>query len=133
MITDHQKNIRIPKWVITILNQIYEIERKTQKKECYEKIRRNLDKIKDVFTYDLSPDNEIFYEDPYGQPYSDSRVDLEANIAGTEHTENLYVIDVIKPIIRIKTKQHTSKVIQKGIVTVQAKSPSQDKDNEQHD
>ena len=63
---------------------------------------------------------KLYYEDPMGQVFSETRTDLEASITGT-NTENLYVVEVIKPIIRIGDRQF-SRVVQKGIVVVESKT-----------
>jgi len=112
----------IPKIYFTLLNQVYEIERKVGNLEGFEKIRRNIERMKDVIRSESVPEKEIYYEDPMGQSYDDTRNDLEAHIAG-EGTEELVVIDVIKPIIRMRGKQHlsSSRVVQRGMVTVETK------------
>ena len=56
-------------------------------------------------------------ENPKGQEYNETRTDVEANIIGNS-VENLIIVDVIKPIIRVKQNK-TSQIIQKGIVIVQ--------------
>ena len=61
-------------------------------------------------------------ENPINQKYKETRTDVEANISG-DSTENLIIVDVIKPIIRIKQGK-VSKIIQKGIVIVQDKNIS---------
>ena len=59
----------------------------------------------------------LFVIGPQENP--ETRTDLEASITG-EGTENLYVVEVIKPIVRIGDKSF-SRVVQKGIVIVQSK------------
>jgi len=111
---------------VTLLNQIYEIESKMKDLKEGHKIIRNVDRMKEVFQeYQESGDTTfgLFYEDPMGQFYDESRSDLDAHIAG-EDLENLVVIDVVKPIIRYKEKaqgHEISKVVQNGIVTVSSK------------
>ena len=99
MQTRTQPEQKVPKMYLTILNHLYEIERKVGDLDEFKKISRNIQKIKDAFL--LEDGNEIFYEDPMGQKFDETRLDLDAHIVG-ENTENLVVIDVIKPIIRIK-------------------------------
>ena len=53
--------------------------------------------------------------------------DLDATIAGTG-TENLVVVEVIKPIIRAIVKDgadESSKIVQKGIVIVESRKEQQ--------
>ena len=106
--------IEIPKWILQVLNNVCDIERKLSIHGDPGNVRRNIEKIKDTFESE-----KIFYEDPFGQRFSETRTDLEASITGTG-TENLHVVEVIKPIIRVGNKQF-SRVIQKGIVVVESK------------
>jgi hypothetical protein len=54
-----------------------------------------------------------------GQIFKETRTDLEATISGSS-TEDLHVVEVIKPIIRQGSRQF-SRVAQKGIVIVESK------------
>jgi hypothetical protein len=105
--------LEIPRYLLTLLNSIYEIERKLKIHGDPGNIARNLDRIKETFA-----SQQLFYEDPVGQPFKETRTDLEATISGAS-TESLYVAEVIKPIIRAGTPAY-SRVIQKGIVIVQS-------------
>jgi len=122
---NNSQEIKVPKLYITLLNQLYEIERKLGGSEEYEKIARNIERMKDVFCYEISPENantELFYENPMGQTYNETRNDLDAHIIG-EGTENLVVVDVIKPIIRIGNRQQgLTKIVQRAMVTVESKA-----------
>ncbi len=111
--------IEIPKWLLTVLNSVYEVEQKLALHGDPGNASRNIERIKETIR------NEgLFYEDPMGQPFKETRTDLDATISG-ESTEDLFVAEVIKPIIRvsiIRDGQETfARVIQKGIVVVQAK------------
>jgi hypothetical protein len=55
-----------------------------------------------------------------GQDFAETRTDVEASITGSS-TDNLKIVEVIKPIIRAGVPSN-SLVIQKGIVVVQTKS-----------
>ena len=55
-----------------------------------------------------------------GETFNETRTDLEASITGSG-TENLHVVEVIKPIVRVGDKNF-SRVVQKGIVVVESKS-----------
>lgn len=120
-----KQDIKVPKMYLTLLNQLYEIERKVSNLDDFKKISRNIEKMKDVFRVDIDPvnqDHEIYYEDPMGQKYDETRLDLEAHIVGN-NTENLVVIDVVKPIIRLYSRlMSRSHVVQKGIVSVESKN-----------
>jgi len=103
----------LPKWVLQLLNNLYEIESKLTRSGDPGNAMRNVTRIKDALASE-----SLFYEDPYGQAFVETRTDLEVTISGTR-TENLRVVEVIKPIIRTGTQSY-SRVVQKGIVVVQA-------------
>ena len=103
----------VPKWALLLLNNVYEIERKLSLHGDPGNAKRNIEKIKDALFAE-----RLFYEDPLGQAFKETRTDLEATISG-ESVENLVVVEVIKPIIRWGG-QELSRVVQKGIVVVQA-------------
>jgi len=105
---------------IFILNQIFEIENKLSKLDISHSINRNIDKLKSFYEDNFDDNTSFIIENPKGQYYNETRTDVEANIAG-DSAENLIIIDVIKPIIRIK-QGDTNQIIQKGIVIVQDKS-----------
>jgi hypothetical protein len=105
----------VPSWILKLLNNLCDIERKLRIHGDPGNARRNLDRIKETLE-----DEKIFYEDPFGERFTETRTDLEASITGTG-TENLHVVEVIKPIVRIGDKKF-SRVIQKGIVVVESKA-----------
>jgi hypothetical protein len=105
----------IPRSVLQTLNHLYEAERKLLLYGDPGGVLRNIERIKTAWA-----EEEVFYEDPMGQPFNETRTDIEASIAG-EDTENLHVTEVIKPVIRRGNPEY-SRVIQKGIVVVQSKS-----------
>lgn len=107
--------ISIPRFVLQTLNHLYEAERKLAIHGDPGGVMRNIERIKSALA-----DEKLFYEDPMGQPFSETRTDLEASIAG-ESTEDLHVTEVIKPVIRYGEPEY-SKVIQKGIVVVRSKT-----------
>lgn len=122
----------IPKSILTVLNQLYEIEQKLQKLADSSTLRRNIDKMKDAFAEEGIPVFDaggrpwcvgLTYENPMGQPFKETRTDVEATIAGTG-TDNLEVVEVIKPIIRATVKGSEagfSKIVQRGIVIVESR------------
>ncbi|AUC87029.1 hypothetical protein CW735_01495 [Alteromonas sp. MB-3u-76] len=124
MILDN-KNISVDKKIITILNQLFEIERKSKENGHLDKIARNIERIKSALIQD-NQSGEIFYEDPTGEEYSETRNDLEVHIVG-ENTQDLIVVDVIKPIIRYGNRQlGLTQVIQRGLVSVTSKENIKD-------
>ena len=100
-------NPEIPKWVLGILNQLYEVEQKLGRHGDPANALRNISKIKDILE-----EGGLFFEDPMGQPFKETRSDLEATISGAG-TENLRVVEVIKPIIRAGSRG-LSRVVQRA-------------------
>jgi hypothetical protein len=123
---------QIPKTVLILVNQLYEVECKLKKAGDPANIGRNIAKIKDVFAEEglLCLDGAgrhirllLGYEDPLGQPFHETRTDLAATISGTD-TDNLIVTEVIKPIIRVTWSEgdrQLSKIVQQGIVIVESR------------
>ncbi len=110
----------VPKWLLALLNNMYEIERKIALYGDPGGINRNLQKMKDLLREDIYAEmTGLFYEDPMGQTFNETRTDLEVSISGSS-TEDLVVIEVMKPIIR-HGKPEYSRVVQRGIVIVQSK------------
>lgn len=105
--------VEVPKYLLQVLNNLCDIERKLAIHGDPGNARRNVERIKEAFEAE-----RIFYEDPMGQKFTETRTDLEATITG-DGTEELKVVEVIKPIIRIGEKSF-SRVVQKGIVIVEA-------------
>lgn len=105
--------IEVPKFVLQVLNNLCDIERKLSIHGDPGNAKRNVERIKETFE-----DERIFFEDPMGQAFTETRTDLEATITG-EGADNLKVVEVIKPIIRVGDKSF-SRVVQKGIVIVQS-------------
>jgi hypothetical protein len=107
--------LSIPKFVLQTLNHLYDAERKLTLHGDPGGVLRNIERIKDAFA-----EEKLFYENPVGQPFNETRADLEASIAG-EGTDNLHVTEVIKPVIRYGDPAY-SRVIQKGIVVVRSQA-----------
>ena len=110
--------IQVPKMGLVLLNNLYEVERKLSLYGDTGNASRNVEKMKDVIRSE-----GLFYEDPLGQIFKETRTDLDATISGTG-TDNLFVTEVIKPIIRFSDGTF-SKVVQKGIVVVQSKDQAE--------
>ena len=115
-----QVTISVPTAILKMMNNLYEIDRKLSVHGDPGNAMRNVEKLKDAIkdAFNLN-EYEIFYEDPMGQAFKETRADLDATITGNG-SDNLYVVEVIKPIIRIGTSAY-SRVVQKGSVIVQAK------------
>ena len=109
-----QPNDLVSKWIIGLLNNLFEIEKKIQVNSEHTNLKRNVERMKEIFA-----DQKVFFENPLGESFSETRTDLEATITGTS-TDDLRVIDVIKPIIRVGDRSF-SRVVQKGIVVVESR------------
>lgn len=114
--------IKVPQSYLDFINQIFEIEKKVNNLREENSITRNINKIKGMM------EDEFFkgftYINPLGEDYSDTRTDCEATIAGNG-TENLEIIEVIKPIIYYSYKDNEKfmKVIaQPAVVIVKSKT-----------
>jgi hypothetical protein len=122
---------KIPKEYQFLINQIFEIENKAKGITEPNSIQRNVDRLKTFLESELLKDGQgLIYHNPLGEKYNETRTDCEANITGTS-TENLEIIDVIRPIIIYKYKsidpvslQEITKsfIVQKAIVIAKSKS-----------
>ena len=112
----------VSKDLLTPLNQLFEIEKKLSASPSSDpsSCLRQVEKMKAALEELLN----LFYEDPTGQAYKETRTDLEATIAGAG-TEDLEVVEVIKPIIR-QGNRELSSIVQKAIVVVESKSPNKE-------
>jgi hypothetical protein len=109
----------IPKQYIEILDQVFEIEKKLESISEPNSVGRNINRIKEMFEY-LTEDSGLFYQNPLGEHFNETRTDLEASIAGNS-TDNLMVTEVIKPIIRFRTNSGATTIVRKGVVVVESK------------
>lgn len=124
--------LQVLKSMLVALNQLYEIEQKLKKHGDTANLQRNVNKMKHAFAEEGLPNWEaggsqlrigLAYEDPMGQPFKETRTDLEATISGSG-TENLVVVEVIKPTIRAILRDGAgefSRVVQKGVVIVESR------------
>jgi len=96
--------VKLPHSYLDLLNQIFEIEKKVSQLNETNSIHRNINKMKEIFENIFSTATEgeagLSYHNPIGEPYNETRTELEAaGIAGNS-AENLFITEVIKPIIR---------------------------------
>ena len=108
-------SVKIPEYFLVISNQLFQIEQKSLKLTEQNSIQRNIDRIKEELKT-----LGLIIENPLGQKYDETRTDCEASIAGNS-TENLEVIEVLKPIIRL-TQNGITAIGQKAVVIVQDNS-----------
>lgn len=111
--------IAIPKHFIFLLNQVFEIEQKVLKIQEQNSVQRNIDRLRGFFeTESLAESQGLVYHNPLGESFNETRTDCEATISG-EGYENLKIIEVIRPIIYVKSGT-ARYIVQKGIVIVQS-------------
>ena len=108
------------KFFLDLANQLFALEQKAQQLEEAHSLQRNFDRLQMM----LSDRLEVFAEsgvgleihNPLGEDYDETRTDCSASIAG-EELENLKIVEVIKPIIRLRQEQ-MSRIVQQGVVIV---------------
>ena len=82
--------VQIPKYIFVFVNNLFEIEKKLALTGDAGNFSRNVVKMREALE-----ENGVTYENPEGQPFNETRADLEASISGAG-TENLFVVEVIK-------------------------------------
>lgn len=95
--------------IIAIVNQIFEIEKKTNHAN-FDKIDRNIERLKSILN-----DNDIIYKNPTGEKYDETRIDCQATLL--DDGNDLVIQDTIKPIIYKKT-ENSLEIIQQARVIV---------------
>lgn len=121
-----QDHFKISQTVLDLINQLFEVEKKVNSLNEQNSIGRNLEKLKSIlesglFTLPGSMDKVGYvYHNPLGEDYNETRLDCDATISG-ESTDNLTIVEVIKPIIRYKNGPISS-IVQKAIVIAQSKN-----------
>lgn len=100
-------------FLLFVLNQNFEIEKKMGRLDNGETLRRNVDRIYNRFEDDFG----LRVEDVSGQPYNETRIDCEATVTG-DATEGLVITEVIKPLIR-QNIEGVSTIVQKAVVLVE--------------
>jgi hypothetical protein len=112
---------------LDFINQIFEIEKKVNNLSEENSINRNINKIKSLIEEDFIKGSSrigLTYYNPLGETYTDTRTDCEATIAG-EETENLEIIEVIKPIIYFSyfdNDRFIKIIVQPAVVIVKSKN-----------
>ncbi|MFK7920776.1 MAG: hypothetical protein AB8H47_02415 [Bacteroidia bacterium] len=100
--------------LIPLVNQLFDLEKKLNKLEDGQKVQRNLRRMKENLQ-----DLGLFFHDPLGERFDETRTDCEASIAG-EDSEDLVITEVLKPIIHLKNGPQVQ-LLQAGLVIVAAK------------
>ena len=112
------ERMSIPKQYIEVLDQVFEIEKKLERINERNSIGRNVSRMKDIFEH-WDTESGLVYHNPLGEKFNETRIDLDASIAGSS-VENLVVTEVIKPIIRHRTFSGITTIVRKGVVVVES-------------
>ena len=98
--------------ILSILNQLFELEKKISNQPIEKSLQRNLRRIRSEF------ENVGYkYHDPLGEKYNLTRLDCEAMASGTG-ADNLMIVEVIKPIIYYQQNDR-NEIVQKAVVIVE--------------
>jgi hypothetical protein len=95
-------------------NLVFELEKKLAANES-PGIKRTVARMKDVVE-----EAGILILNPLGEPYAETRTDLEANIVSPAK-DVLFIVDVIKPVLYVQEPQGKA-LLQKGVVIVGSKA-----------
>ena len=106
--------------LLTLANQVWEVERKLPRLDHPELLQRNVAKMKEALR-----DLGLEYEDPAGQAYDETRTDCSASIAGV-NTTDLVVTETLKPIIRIRDRSRVSLLQQAVVIVASRHSDTED-------
>ncbi len=118
--------VKVPQPYLDLINQVFEIEKKTSQLKEENSLQRNINKLKDLIENELFKSNDgagLTYHNPLGEKYSQSRTDCEASIAGTD-TDNLEIVEVIKPIVfynYIDDSKAIKTIAQKAVIVAEAR------------
>jgi hypothetical protein len=99
----------IEKEWIQIINQLFEIDKKSANREELTSLYRNVERI-----YTFLENMNIIVLNPIGQSYTETRTDCEATIL---EGGNMQIVEVLKPIIYYNN-DNNKYLIQKGVVIV---------------
>ena len=115
-------NADMLKFFLDLANQIFALEQKAQQLEESHSLQRNFDRLQMMLSERLEvfaqPGVGLEIHNPLGEDYDETRTDCSASIAG-EGLENLKIVEVIKPIIRMRQEQ-MSRIVQQGVVIVRS-------------
>lgn len=98
---------------IRMANLVFELEKKLGDNDS-PGVKRNVQRMKDVLE-----EAGVLLMNPMGEPYQETRTDLEANIASAGG--QLFVLDVIKPVLYARQEAGRT-LLQKGVVIVGTKA-----------
>jgi hypothetical protein len=92
-------------------NLVFELEKKLPAQGASPAVQRNMERMKSVLE-----EAGLLLLDPAGEPYLETRTDLEASITGSGQSPQV-IMEVIKPILYTKEGAGRT-LLQKGVVIV---------------
>ncbi len=119
--------VKVPQQYLDLINQVFDIEKKSTQIKEENSIQRNINKLRDLIENELFKGKDgtigLSYHNPIGESYSETRGDCDASIAGAS-ADSLEIVEVIKPII-FYSYQENEKIIkaiaQKAVVVAKSK------------
>ena len=100
--------------MLQLVNQVFDMEKKLEVMSNATSLQRNIRRIKSSLEQ-----MDIYYHNPYGEKWDETRTDCEATISGNS-IHKLRITEVIKPIITKKV-DNLHQIIQKGVVIVEGR------------
>jgi len=103
------------KVLINIINRLHNLEVRLKATGQYDKVSRSFVSISKAIE-----EADWLVHNPIAESYDETRSDCDASISGEKITD-LYISDVIKPIIYIQ-KKGLNELVQRGIVIADSKT-----------
>lgn len=97
---------------LLIINQLFEIQQKLKEMGKADSFERNFSRLFTIFEED-----GFIVQNPTNEPYTDSRTDCEASIAGNLSSK-MKITKTLKPII-YKKENTNVQLLQKAVVIVE--------------
>ena len=113
---------------LDLLNQVFEIDKKTSALTESNSIQRNVRNMRTWFERDImsaqgQDGHQVVYSltfhNPIGEPYNETRTDCDASIAGSS-TERLVITEVMKPIVWLSVGGAPKHIVQQAVVVVES-------------
>jgi hypothetical protein len=101
------------KILIKIINQLFDIQKKTDGKAELTGVNRNLTRINEYLS-----ELGFSFHSPIGETYNETRTDCEADIVGSI-SGKMMISEVIKPVIYFGNESRKT-IVQRAVVIVQS-------------
>jgi len=97
---------------LNVLNQVFELQQKINGLPDAHSFERNFNRL-----FSLFEEEGFVLQNPYNEPYTESRTDCEASIVG-QPASKMRISKVLKPVIYQK-KDAQLQLVQKAVVIVE--------------